>query len=213
MATMTADEMQSWMSSRFRGYLPIVVDLETGGFNEKTDAMLELAAAILSVDDNRQLFIQQIFHRHIEPFKGANIEPSALAINNIVPFAPLRMAQPEKKVLEDFFEEVERVLELYSCSRAILTGHNAPFDLKFLKATCKRNNIGSFPFHQFSVLDTVSLGALAYGQTVLAKIAKQAGIGWDASKAHSAIYDVTVTAEIFCSIVNTYQPLSNEDKR
>jgi ribonuclease T len=29
------------MSQRFRGFLPVVVDVETGGFNENTDALLQ----------------------------------------------------------------------------------------------------------------------------------------------------------------------------
>ena len=32
------------LKHRFRGYLPVVIDVETAGLNAKTDALLELAA-------------------------------------------------------------------------------------------------------------------------------------------------------------------------
>ena len=32
------------VSNRFRGFLPVVVDVETAGFNSETDALLEIAA-------------------------------------------------------------------------------------------------------------------------------------------------------------------------
>lgn len=201
----------SWMQSRFRGFLPVVVDLETGGFNEKTDAILELAAIIIGVDKNKKLFAEHTIHFHVEPFDNANIEESALKINNIKPYHPLRLAQSEIKVLNDLFAEIKKALSHYGCSRAILVGHNAFFDLKFLNEAIKRNKIKNNPFHQFSSLDTVTLGALAYRQTVLAKIADVAGIKWDIDSAHSALYDTQVTAQIFCKIFNTYDLLSSDD--
>lgn len=198
------------MASRFRGFLPVIVDLETGGFNEDTDALLEVAAVMLTVDEQDHFSIDKIYHRHIEPFEGANIEEAALKVNGIDPFNPLRLARPEKDIITELFAEVKQALDLYECSRAILTGHNAFFDLKFLNAAVRRNKMKRCPFHQFSTLDTVSLGALAYGHTILAKIAQNAGFPWDNESAHSAIYDAYVTAEIFCAVVNEY-PARNLD--
>lgn len=200
---------QHWIQSRFRGFLPVVVDLETGGFNEKTDAILELAAIIIGVDDDKKLYAENTIHFHVEPFENANIEESALKINNIIPYHPLRLAQSEDKVINVLFEEVRQALSHYSCSRAILVGHNAFFDLNFLNAAIERNKLKNNPFHQFSNLDTVTLGALAYRQTVLARVAEAAGIEWDPASAHSALYDAQVTAQIFCGIFNSYHLLTD----
>ena len=50
----------------------------------------------------------------------------------------------------------------------------------------------------------MSLSALAYAQTVLARAAIVSGIEWDGKEAHSAIYDAERTAELFCDIVNQW---------
>ena len=44
------------MCERFRGFLPVVVDVETGGFNEQTDALLQIAAVILDMDKQGQIY-------------------------------------------------------------------------------------------------------------------------------------------------------------
>ena len=93
------------------------------------------------------------------------------------------------------------------CNRAILVGHNAHFDLGFMKAAVDRNDYKRNPFHSFSVFDTVSLAGLIYGQTVLAKAVRAAGLEWDDSQAHSAIYDAEKTAELFCNLVNKWRVL------
>ena len=64
------------------------------------------------------------------------------------------------------------------------------------------------PFHPFSVLDTVSLGGVAYGQTVLGRAMQAAGLAWNGEEAHSAVYDAERTAELFCKIANAWQPVS-----
>jgi len=38
------------INERIRGYLPVVIDIETGGFNDKTDAMLEICAIVIGID-------------------------------------------------------------------------------------------------------------------------------------------------------------------
>ena len=35
------------LCDRFRGFYPVVIDVETAGFNAKTDALLEIAAITL----------------------------------------------------------------------------------------------------------------------------------------------------------------------
>lgn len=55
------------MAERFRGYLPVVIDVETGGFNSRTDALLEVSAATLAMDDEGILSIDQLYEYHVTP--------------------------------------------------------------------------------------------------------------------------------------------------
>jgi len=190
------------MDKRFRGFLPVVVDVETGGFNEKTDALLQIAAVMLEFDSAGKLVTTDTHTCHITPFEGANLEPKSLEINGIDPDHPLRMAIPEKQALPQIFKPIREALKLNNCKRAILVGHNENFDLKFINTAALRCGIKRNPFHLFSTFDTVSLAGLAYGQTVLSRAAQAAGLGWDNREAHSAIYDAEMTAKLFCEIVN-----------
>lgn len=192
------------ISLRFRGYLPIVVDVETAGFNAKKDALLELAAISLTYDQAGLLVPDQRWHYHIEPFPGANLDPKALDFNGIVPDHPFRFAKKEKEALEELFTAIRLELKAKNCQRAIMVAHNAAFDLGFLQAAVKRCEITRDPFHGFSTLDTASLSALAFGQTVLAKALRAAGLGFDPEQAHSALYDAQQTALLFCHIVNQW---------
>ena len=192
------------MAARFRGFLPVIVDVETGGFNARTDALLEIAAVTLRMDESGRLSPAATHACHVEPFAGANLEPKALAFTGIDPWHPFRMAKPEREALQQVFQPVRRAVREAGCNRAILVGHNPLFDLGFLNAAVERTGIKRNPFHPFSSFDTATLGAVSYGQTVLARIAEAAGIAWDENEAHSAIYDAERTAEIFCTIVNLW---------
>ncbi len=196
------------IADRFRGFLPIVVDVETAGFNAQTDALLEIAAVIIKMDENGRLLRGETVAAHVEPFAGANLDPRALEFTGIDPYHPLRIALPERDALEKVFAPIRREVKQQGCTRAILVGHNPFFDLGFLKAAIERTNYKKSPFHSFSTFDTATLGALAYGQTVLAKAAKAAGLSWDGKQAHSAIYDAEQTAELFCAIVNRWAELA-----
>ncbi|OYQ71347.1 ribonuclease T [Wohlfahrtiimonas chitiniclastica] len=193
------------MSLRFRGFLPVVVDVETGGLNPKKDALLEIAAVFLDIDDNGMMKTTHHVSTHIEPAPNLGINPESMKINGIKLDNPFRMAIPEKEALTRVFTAVREEVRRQGCTRAILIGHNAHFDLAFLNAAIERCYIKRSPFHPFSVLDTASLSALAFGQTVLAKSAIAAGMTWDAADAHSALYDTQQTAELFCKIVNMWQ--------
>lgn len=193
------------MAQRFRGYLPVVVDVETGGFNAQTDALLEIAAVILGMDAEGMLRPLTQLSTQVEAFPGANIEPKALAFNGIDPGHPFRAALPETEALELIFKPVRQAIKAQGCKRAILVGHNAFFDLQFVNAAAARCRIKRNPFHPFSTFDTVSLAGLAYGHTVLAKAAMIAGLDWDNREAHSASYDTQQTAELFCLIHNSWQ--------
>ena len=191
------------LKDRIRGYLPVVIDVETAGFNENTDALLEICAIIVGLDESGKFFPKKTLHFHVEPFKGANIEPSALKFNGIDIDNPFRLAVPENEALTEIFKWVSDDLLIEECTRAILVGHNAFFDLGFVKAATLRSKLTS-PFHQFSTIDTVSLSALYCGETVLAKAAAKSGIEWDNDQAHSALYDTQKTSELFCQIFNSH---------
>ena len=195
------------MSDRFRGFLPVVVDVETGGFNCKTDALLEIAAVIVGFDDSGELVRRETHRFHVKAFEGANIEAASLAVNGIDPDHPLRPALDERDALGRLFREVRRAIRENGCSRAVLVGHNAHFDLGFVNEAIARAGIKRNPFHPFSCFDTATLCGVAFGQTVLARAAKAAGFPFDEEEAHSAAYDAEVTADVFCEIVNRFRDI------
>lgn len=190
--------------ARFRGFLPVVVDVETGGFNPKTDALLEVAAVTLHIDDQGRWTRAETHSCHVQPFPGANLDPAALEFNRIDPDHPLRLALPERDALGKIFSPIRKAVKAEGCTRAVLVGHNPSFDLSFLNAAVERTGFKRNPFHPFSTFDTATLGGLAFGQTVLSRAVLAAGIDWDERDAHSAIYDAEQTAELFCRIVNMW---------
>ncbi|MDP6415176.1 MAG: ribonuclease T [Gammaproteobacteria bacterium] len=204
---MTDSDNASLLANRFRTYLPVVVDVETGGFNSSTDAILEVAAVILAMDEAGTLAINQTYFHRVIPFEGANIEEAALNFTGIDPYHPLRIARAEKEVFQTMFKLVRDAMKSHECKRAILVGHNAHFDHGFVNAASERHKLKRNPFHPFSSFDTASLSGLAYGQTVLSRACEAARIEFDDSEAHSARYDAEKTAELFCGIVNRWKEL------
>lgn len=196
------------ISERFRGFLPVVVDVETAGFEADKHALLEIGAVTIVMDEEGIVSPGESIACHVEPFEGAELDPKALEFTGIDPHHPFRMAKPEKEALESIFKPIREEIKRVECTRAILVGHNPFFDLGFIKAATERAGIKKNPFHQFSTFDTATLGGLAYGQTVLAKAAIAAGIEWDHEEAHSALYDAERTAELFCKIVNSWDVLN-----
>ena len=201
-------ENKPLFSKRFRGYFPVVIDVETAGFNAQTDALLELAASVLTLDETTGLLaIDETIQFNIDPFEGANLEPAALEFTGIDPTNPLRGAVSEKEALTNLFKLVRKKMKAAGCQRAIIVAHNASFDLGFLNAATKRCAIKRSPFHAFVSFDTTTLSGLALGQTVLAKACIAANIDFNNSEAHSALYDTEKTAELFCFIVNKWQKM------
>ncbi|MFQ3264529.1 MAG: ribonuclease T [Colwellia sp.] len=205
---LNTDKVKSKFAQRFRGYFPVVIDVETAGFNSQTDALLELAASVLHLDeDTGNLSIDETIQFNIEPFEGANLEQKALEFTGIDPTNPLRGAVDEDEALKVLFKMVRKKMKAAGCQRAIIVAHNAAFDLSFLNAATQRCNIKRSPFHSFVSFDTTTLAGLALGQTVLAKACIAAKIDFNNSEAHSALYDTEKTAELFCHIVNKWQAL------
>jgi len=204
------------IADRFRGYLPVVMDLETGGFESSTDAILEAGLVTLQVTDEGKLVQKGSYAFDIKPFAGARLDPKALEFTGIDVMSPTRVATREVTAFKEIFEIIAKEVKLAGCKKAILVAHNAHFDLGFINAAIARGNIKTSTLHPFSCLDTASLCALTYGHTVLAKSCQLAGIEFDGKSAHSAKYDTEKTAELFCDIVNRYQslggwPLANSE--
>jgi len=193
------------MSTRFRGFQPVVVDVETGGFNPQHDALLEIAAVVVSMDGDGMLVPEPVVSTHVEAFPGSHIDPKSLEVTGIDPDQPLRGALPERAALDLIFKPVREAIKASGCQRAILVGHNAAFDLGFLNAAVQRTGHKRNPFHPFSCFDTVTLAGLAFGQTVLSRAVQAAGYEWNADYAHSAVYDAERTAALFCTIVNRWK--------
>lgn len=208
----TDSPTQLKLSERFRKFMPVVVDVETAGFNAQTDALLEIACIPILLDEAGHFYPGEAVNAHIEPFEGANLEARALAFTGIDPNNPMRkaIAEEEKVAMRRIFKALKEVRREHECRQCVLVGHNAHFDLAFLNAVIERTNSKNHsPFHAFSVFDTVTLSALAFGQTVLARACKAAGLEFDGNDAHSALYDTQKTAELFCHILNNYPMLPN----
>ncbi len=197
----------SQMSARFRGFLPVIIDVETGGFNCHTDAILEIAASIVRMDNRGEIEVHATHAYNVAPFEGANLEQAALDFTGIDPWHPFREALPEEDAMAALFKIVRKEIKEQGCNRAILVGHNAHFDAGFVNAAVERCGIKRNPFHPFSHFDTATLSGLAYGQTVLAKACAEAEISFDNGEAHAAAYDAEKTAQLFCRIVNRWQSL------
>lgn len=193
------------IGKRFRGYLPVVVDVETAGFDPKRDALLEVAIVLLHINEAGLWQRQETYFHHIIPFEGANLDAAALAFNGIDPYHPFRFAVSEAEALRTLFQPIRKAVKMHNCTRAILVGHNSSFDLSFINAATERIGLKRSPFHPFSTFDTVTLAGLVYGQTVLSRAVQAAGFLWDTAEAHSAIYDAERTADLFCAVVNQWE--------
>jgi ribonuclease T len=201
-AAAAAPVLAPLMARRFRGFLPVVVDVETGGFQASTDALLQIAAVLIEIDPNGRLYRGETHSYHVRPFENSRLDPASLQVNKIDPWHPLRPAIDEGDALQRIFRAIRAAIRLHGCRRAVLVGHNASFDLAFLNAAVVRTGIKRNPFHPFSSFDTVTLAGAALGQTVLAKASAVAGLAWDKASAHSATYDAERTSDLFCLICN-----------
>ena len=200
-------ELHHSLPHRFRGYFPVVIDVETAGFNAGTDALLEIAAVTVKMEEDGLIYPDQTFHYHVDPFEGANLEPAALEFNGIDPHCALRGAIEESEAMKSLCKGIRKAQKDADCQRSVIVAHNATFDQSFVNAAIARCNIRRTPFHPFVSFDTTSLAGLTLGQTVLVKACRAAGIEFDQKEAHSALYDAQKTTELFCFMVNRYKTL------
>jgi ribonuclease T len=191
------------MAHRFRGFLPVVLDLETGGFDPQVNPILEIAAVQVRFEAGRLATGEQ-WSQAVRPFPGAHSTAAALKFTGIDPDSPDRNAVDERIALQALFRAIRRAMRHEHCHRAILVAHNAAFDQQFLNHAVARTGIKRNPFHPFTSIDTASLAAVAYGHTVLSEACARAAIAFDPDQAHRALYDAERTAELFCHIVNAW---------
>ena len=191
------------LKERFREFMPVVLDLETGGVNPIRNAILQIAVVLLDWQSAR-LVPGESYSWEVTPFEGSLISETSIQMNHIDPNDESRNSQNEDECLRDCNRIIRKRLRAEECKRALLVGHNAHFDRSFYRCAMYRNKIKRDPFHLFTVLDTASLSALVYGHTVLSIACERAGIEYDIDLAHSAPYDAKVTAELFCMMVNEF---------
>ena len=204
-AAPVGEAQTSAIATRFRGFMPVIVDVETGGFNCATDALLEIAAVFVRFNASGDLELSDHHRYVVKPFEGSRLDPASLQVTGIDPFHPLRPAIDESEALRSLFQEVRKEMKPTGCTRAVLVGHNSFFDLQFLNAAVERTGIKRNPFHPFSSFDTATLAGVAFGQTVLSRAVTAAGFEWQDEHAHSALYDAEMTARLFCTVVNRFR--------
>ncbi len=189
------------MATRFRGFLPIVVDVETSGFDPERHGVLEIAALTLRFDDG-ELVINTRQRWAVRPFAQSVIDPSSLRVNGINLNDPKRAAISEDEAMKQLFKMVRQGIKLHGCHRGVLVAHNAAFDAAFLRQAAKRTKAKWDPLHPFTTIDTAALAAVAYGHTVLGEACSRAHIEYNKDDAHDALYDAERCALLFCAIVN-----------
>ena len=90
------------LKDRFRKFLPVVVDLETGGFDAKKNAILEIAIQLID-EENSKLILGDSHRYHIKPFDELIIDKDALEFLKLDLNHPLRIAVEEDYALKETF--------------------------------------------------------------------------------------------------------------
>ncbi|MDY5323890.1 MAG: exonuclease domain-containing protein, partial [Succinivibrio sp.] len=96
------------ISQRFREFLPVIVDVETAGFDPQKDALLEVAMMTVKFDEKGRLVPDELFSANIRPFEGANINQSNIDFLGIDPFDESRNLQTESEALIPMFKAISK---------------------------------------------------------------------------------------------------------
>eukprot|EP00903_Cladosiphon_okamuranus_P004308 g4306.t1 len=106
------NSVSSGISERFRGYLPVVIDVETGGFDCRTNALLEISAVPVIFDQEQKLVTGESVSVNVEAFPGAVVEESSLQFTGIDLDDPNRQAIPEKDALMTVFQPIRQLIQI-----------------------------------------------------------------------------------------------------
>ena len=159
----------------------VVFDLETTGFGPVKDKIIEIGA--------------------VKVVNGEIVEKFSTFVNPVIPI-PYEITQltsiTDEQVMEA--EEIEVILPkfLKFCEGCVLVAHNAAFDVSFINAKAKEQNIPT----DFTVVDTVGLARILLPELSRFKlnvVAKALNISLE--NHHRAVDDAGCTAEIFVKFV------------
>ena len=134
------------INERFRGYLPVIVDVETAGFDPQKNALLEIGAYFIDLNENGSFVVSGSLHYNIKPFEGAEINKDSVNFIGIDPFDPERDAMDEADAIKEFCKAVSKKVKENKCNRAIMVAHNAHFDHSFIMNAVSRHNYKRCPF-------------------------------------------------------------------
>jgi DNA polymerase III subunit epsilon len=182
-----------WASQRaFDAIEFVVVDVETTGWSPDEAGITEIGAVRMSGGQ-----IRAEFSTLVNP--GRPIPPDIVDLTGITD-EMITAAPPPAAALASFLDFAQG---------AVLTAHNAPFDVSFLAAACTPCGL---PGPSGLVLDTVALarrllaeGALAADDVPNCKLSTLAGyFGAPPGPQHRALADARATAIVLAGLLDLY---------
>jgi DNA polymerase III subunit epsilon len=170
----------------------VIVDVETTGWSPDEAGITEIGAVRMSGGQ-----IRAEFSTLVNP--GREIPPDIVQLTGISD-AMVAAAPPAAEALASFVDFAQG---------AVLTAHNAPFDISFLGAACAACGR---PGPSGLVLDTVALarrllaeGALAADDVPNCKLSTLAGyFGAPPGPQHRALADARATATVLAGLLDIY---------
>ncbi len=111
----TRTAVAALMSRRFRGFLPVVIDVETGGFNSRTDALLEIAAVFIDIDASGTLSRGCHPQLPCAAVSGCATGPGLAERHRHRSLSSVAAALPEREAIQRIFREVRHQLKAYDC--------------------------------------------------------------------------------------------------
>lgn len=162
----------------------VVYDIETTGFSQKYDEIIEIAACKVRSGTIIDQF--EVFVNPERPIPAKITELTSITDEMVMD------AKTTKEILPEFLE---------FCKGSILVAHNAKFDVGFIYAKLKKYGI---PYQEFPVIDTLNLFRAGYHQEVKAFNLKVLSKYFKVKQEqhHRAIDDTRVTALCFINMLN-----------
>lgn len=184
----------------------IYFDLETTGVKFWKNGIHQISM-IVEIDG----LVKETCNWKVKPFKDAVVETEALAVGGLV---PADLLTDTYKPMAEVYREMISILAKYvdkfnSKDKFFLIGYNnASFDNAFLRAWFVQN--GDNYFGSWFWANPIDVYVMASYLTMdvragmingkLMTMAKWFEISIDESKLHDALYDVTITRELFMKV-------------